>query len=162
MANQQKTKGTSFESGCVNYLRANALIDVARVPLHGRADNGDLEMTVHGHRITAECKCVERVSDALLAKFRLQATVESQNAGTDGAVLLQWRQGCGYRWAESANGYRAKSFGGNLAHMTVETLLMVVGATGEIQMHELAAQTWVTIPVAEFALLARDWGSDGN
>ena len=162
MPNASKHKGSDFESGCVNYLRANALIDVARVPLHGRQDNGDLEMTVHGHRITAECKCVERVSDALLAKFRLQTTVESQNAGTDGAVLLQWRQGCGYRWAESANGHRAKSFGGNLAHMTVETLLMVVGATGEIEMHELAAQTWVTMPVAEFALLARDWGADGE
>ena len=162
MSSAQKTKGTSYESGCVNYLRANALIDVARVPLHGRADNGDLEMTVHGHRITAECKCVERVSDALLAKFRLQATVESQNAGTDGAVLFQWRQGCGYRWAESPGGYRAKSFGGNIAHMTVETLLKVIGATGDIEMHELAAQTWVTIPMAEFALLARDWSHDGK
>lgn len=88
VANPSKHKGSDFESGCVNYLRANALIDVARVPLHGRADNGDLEMTVHNHRITAECKCVERVSDALLARFRLQTTVESQNAGTDGAVLL--------------------------------------------------------------------------
>lgn len=162
MPNASKHKGSDFESGCVNYLRANALIDVARVPLHGSADCGDLEMVVHGHRLTAECKCVERVSDALLAKFRLQATVESQNAGTDGAVLLQWRQGCGYRWAESSGGYRAKSFGGNIAHLTIETLLMAIGATGEVEMHELAAQTWVTMPMAEFALLARDWGEDGD
>lgn len=161
MTNPSKHKGTDFESGCVNYLRANALIDVSRVPLHGRDDNGDLLLVVHGHRLTAECKCVERVSDALLAKFRLQATVESESAGTEGGVLFQWHPGKGYRWSEGPGGYRAKSFGGNLAHMTVETLLMVIGATGDIQMHELAAQTWVTVTMQEFALLARDWGEDG-
>ena len=162
MANPSKHKGSDFESGCVNYLRANARIEVHRVPLHGREDMGDLTMTIHGRTIVGECKCVERVTGAMLASFKLQATVEAQSAGADGAVLFQWRPGKGYRWAETANGYRARSFGENVAHMTVETLLRVIGATGDIQMHELAAQTWVALPMAEFALLARDWGSDGE
>lgn len=160
MANPSKHKGSDFESGCVNYLRTNAQIEVERVPLHGRADMGDLRMVIHGRQVTAECKCVERVTDALLAQFRLQATVEASNAGSEGAVLLQWRPGKGYRYSERQDGYRAKSFGANLAHMTVETLLRVIGATGEIEMSELAAQTWVTIPMSEFALLARDWGEE--
>lgn len=157
MSNPAKKKGTQFESSCVNYLSAMTGIVVWREAPHGAKDEGDLRMVVHGHVLTAECKCVERVTPKMLAEFRLQATVEAANAGTDGGVLLQWRQGKGYRWDAGPGGQRAKSFGENLAHMTLETLLLVAGLEGTIPDPEDAG-VWATITMEDFALLVADRG----
>ena len=156
MANPSKHKGTDFESGCVNYLRTVAGVEASRMPLHGSADVGDLSLTIHGRRFTAECKCVERKSANDVARFRLQATVESQNAGTDGGILLMWRKGKGYRWAASPTGTRAKSFGENDVQMTYETLMKVSGARGDIAVPEHALDTWVSISMADFALMCME------
>lgn len=151
-----KHRGTDYESACVNYLRVMAGIDVSRVALSGAADKGDLLAAIHGRPITIECKRVERVTPSDLAKFKLQTTVESQNAGTDGGVLLMWRKGKGYRWDASSTGQRAKSFGDNVAWMTVETLLKVIGAEGDIGVPDHALDTWVCMSMADFAFVSAD------
>lgn len=157
MGNENSHIGTTFETAVRNYLAANACIDVRREVKHGAKDQGDLRATVHGHSCVIECKRVERATPKLMADWRLQTTVEQQNAGADMGVLVTWRKGKGYRWDASPTGQRAKSFGENLAHMTVETLLMLIDAKGEVAAHELALQTWVTLPLSEVAVNARDW-----
>lgn len=156
MANAPKKKGTQFETSCVNYLRAIAGIEARREALHGSEDIGDLALVIHGRPFTAECKCVESVSTTTLAKFRLQTTVESMRAGSDGGILLQWIPGKGYRWDASPDGERAKSFGENVAHMTIETLLLVAGATGELDIDAEVAQTWVALTMKDLAILAME------
>ena len=157
MGNPAKHMGTDYESACVNYLRTVAGIEVARVAPGGAKDRGDLLAAIHGRPITIECKRVERVTPSALAEFRLQTTVESQNAGTEGGVLLMWRKGKGYRWDASPTGQRAKSFGENVATMTVETMLKVMGAEGDVGMPSHALDTWVTMAMADFALCASEW-----
>lgn len=159
MSNPAKKKGTQFESSCVNYLRAQAGAEVWRKAQHGTKDEGDLTLITHGRELAVECKCVERMTTKLLAQFRLQATVEAQRAGADCGVLLTWRPGKGYRWDASPSGERAKSFGENLAHMTVETLLKASGATGDVAMDEVALGTWVTMTLADFALVVAEVAS---
>lgn len=156
MANPAKKKGTQFESSCVNYLRAIAGVEVTREALHGNRDEGDLRMVAHGRRFACECKCVERVTPRTMAEFRLQTTVEAANAGAVGGILLQWRQGKGYRWDASPDGERAKSFGDNMAHMTVETLMQLTGATGELDIDAEVAQTWVTTTIKDLAIMAME------
>ena len=153
MANPSKHKGTDFESGCVNYLRSCG-IECERVALHGSRDHGDFRLVVGGREFTAECKCVERVSDSDLARFRLQATVESDNAGTEGGVLFQWRKGKGYRWDASPTGQRAKSFGDNIAHMTVGTMLALCGMDDDIGLDGADLGTCVTMRLCDFVELA--------
>ena len=157
MSNQPKKKGTQFETSCVNYVRAVAGVECERVALHGSRDEGDLRMVTHGREFAVECKAVERMGEATLAQFRLQATVEAQNAGAAGGILVTWRRGKGYRWDASPTGQRAKSFGENLAHMTLETALMVAGATGDVAMPDRAADTWVTMSLSDLAIMAREW-----
>lgn len=156
MSNPPKKKGTQFETSCANYLRAIAGIEARREALHGTHDHGDLALVIHGHRFIAECKCVERVTPKEMASFRLQTTVEANNAGSEGGILLQWRPGKGYRWDASPNGERTKSFGENLAHMTIETLIRLTGATGYLDMDAEAAQTWVTIAMRDLAIIAME------
>lgn len=156
MANPPKKKGTEFESAVRNYLGIVGGIDVWRESPHGSRDEGDLRMVVHGRRLVGECKCVERVTPKMLAEYRLQTVVETANANADGGVLFQWRQGKGYRWDAKPDGQRAKSFGENLAHMTLETLLLVSGATGELDIDAEVAATWVTVSLADFAIMAME------
>ncbi len=156
MSNPPKKKGTQFETSCANYLRAIAGIEARREALHGTHDHGDLALVIHGRPYTAECKCVERVTPKELATFRLQTTVEANNAGSDGGILLQWRPGKGYRWDASPDGERAKSFGENLAHMTIETLIRLTGATGEMEIDAEVAKTWVTVSMRDLAIIAME------
>ena len=153
MGNPSKHKGTDFESGCVNYMRSFG-IPCERVPLHGSKDHGDLRFTVGGLDFTGECKRVERVSDAELAKFRLQTQVESDNAGTEGGVLFVWRKGKGYRWDASPTGQRSKSFGQNVAHMTVGTLLAVCGHEWDDDLDDYVLRVWVSMPLWQLVDLA--------
>lgn len=155
MSNPPKKKGTAWESACVNYLSAVAGIEVWRAAPHGIKDEGDLRMMVHGHVLAAECKCVERVTPKTMASFRLQTIVEADRAGAEGGVLLQWRPGKGYRWDASPDGQRAKSFGENLAHMTIDTLLLIAGVEAETPDRETAAK-WVTLSMADFAWLVAE------
>ena len=154
---EQTHVGTTFETGVRVYLQTHALIDVRREVKHGNRDEGDLHATIHGHSAVVECKRVERVTPKLLAEYKLQTEVERRNAGADMGILVTWRKGKGFRYDEKPTGTRAKSFGENVAHMTVETLLMLTDAKGEVEMHELALGTWVSMPLSEMAVLARDW-----
>lgn len=155
MSTPQKKKGTMWESSCVNYLSAVAGIEVWRAAPHGIKDEGDLRMMVHGHVLAAECKCVERVTPELLKNYRHQTLVEAGFAGAEGGVLLQWRKGKGYRWDASPDGQRAKSFGENLAHLTIDTLLLIAGIEAEAPDRETALK-WVTLSMADFAWLVAE------
>lgn len=160
MTNRASHDGTDFESGVRNYLAANACIDVRREVKHGSRDQGDLRATIHGHSCVIECKRVERITPKLLADYKLQTEVERQNAGAEMGILVTWRKGKGFRFDAKPTGTRAKSFGENVAHMTVESLLMLIDAKGTIEAHELALQTWVSLPLAEVAVNAREWESE--
>lgn len=158
MTNRAGHDGTDFESAVRNYLSETAGIDVRREVKHGSRDEGDLRAVIHGLDAVIECKRVERVTPALMARYRLQTVVERDNAGADMGVLVMWRRGKGFRYAATPDGQRAKSFGENVALMTVETLLMLADARGDVSVPEHALRTWVSMGLQDFALLARDWG----
>jgi len=157
MTNRSGHDGTDFETGVRNYIANVAGIEVRREPKHGSKDQGDLHAIIHHDLVAIECKRVERVTPKLLASYKLQATVEAHNAGAKYGVLVMWRKGKGFRWDASPAGQRAKSFGENVVWLTVESLLMMSGATGSIDIEEHVAETWVSMDLADAALLMRDW-----
>lgn len=157
MTNRAGHDGTDFETGVRNYLAEVAGIDVRREVKHGSRDEGDLRATVHGRRTVIECKRVERVTPKMLATYKLQTTVEVANAQADMGVLVMWRKGKGFRYDASLTGSRAKSFGENVAWMTVETLLRLGDARGDVEMATEVAETWVSMALIDVALLMRDW-----
>ena len=162
MANRAGHDGTDFESGVRNYLADEAGIEVRREVKHGSRDEGDLRATIHGLQAVIECKRVERITPRLMADYRLQTTVERDNAGANLGVLVTWRKGKGFRYAATPDGQRAKSFGDNVAHMDVGTLMELVGA-GFDGVPDRALREWVSMDLSAFARLAKDMegGSDG-
>lgn len=154
---RQTHDGTDFETGVRVYLEEVAGIDVRREPKHGAKDQGDLHAKIHGYDAVIECKRVDRVTSKMLATYKLQTTVETANAGADFGVLVMWRRGKGFRYDEKPTGTRAKSFGENVAFMTLESMLLAGGAKGDIEVGEHVTDTWVSVSLADFALIARDW-----
>lgn len=157
MTNRAGHDGTDFETGVRVYLAETAGIEIRREVKHGSRDEGDLRATIHGLDVIIECKRVERVTPKLLASYRLQTVVERDNAGADAGVLVMWRRGKGFRYDEKPTGTRAKSFGENVAMMTVETLLKVSGAKGEVELEDVVLDTWVSMSLLDLALIAREW-----
>lgn len=157
MANRAGHDGTDFETGVRVYLSEVAGIDVHREVKHGNRDEGDLHATIHGRKAIVECKRVERVTPKMLASYKLQTVVEATNAGADYGILVMWRKGKGFRFDAKPTGSRAKSFGENLCWMTVETLLMLGDAKGDVTMGEHVADTWVCMDLLDAALLMREW-----
>lgn len=158
MVNRAGHDGTDFESGVRAYLAEQAGIEVRREVKHGNRDEGDLRATIHGRSAVIECKRVERVTPKLLATYKLQTVVERDNAGADLCILVMWVPGKGFRYSENPSSQRAKSFGGNVALLTIDSLLMVSDARGDVALPGFALDTWVSMSLQDLALLARDWG----
>lgn len=157
MTNRAGHDGADFETGVRVWLSEHAGIDVRREVKHGSRDEGDLRATIHGKTAVIECKRVEKVTPKLLATYRLQTKVEQANAGADMGILVMWRKGKGFRYDQSRTGSRAKSFGENVAWMTVETLLMLADAKGDVALRDFALDTWVCMSLLDLALLAMEW-----
>ena len=153
-----KDLGTAYETANVAYARERTGDSrIERRAQHGSRDMGDVYgIRAHGHEGIMECKRVERLTDALLDRFKAQALAERGNADADFVLLSVWRKGKGYRWASSPTGTRAKSFGENDVQMTYETLMKVSGARGDISVPEHALDTWVSISMADFALMCME------
>ena len=86
MSNPSKAKGTSFESACVDYFRANGYPNCERRALAGALDKGDLT----GIPVVVECKNVKAIN---LAAFVDEAVVEATNAGAPLGIAVIKRRG---------------------------------------------------------------------
>lgn len=156
MPNRAGHDGTDFESGVRNYLAEVAGIDVRREVKHGVRDEGDLRAAIHGYQVAIECKRVERVTPALLASYKRQTLLERDNAGAAFGLLVMWRKGKGFRYAATASGTRSRSFGENVCWATVEALLMLGGAQGNVAITDEMRGTWVSMALADAAALMRE------
>jgi len=86
VANPSKTKGTSWESAVVAYLRTHGFPYAERRALGGANDKGDIA-GVPG--VVLECKSVKSIT---LSTFVDELHVEMRNAGVDvGAVVIKRR-----------------------------------------------------------------------
>ena len=134
-----KALGTDYETANVVYARERTGDErIERRAMHGSRDMGDVYgIRAHGHEGIMECKRVERLSDALLDKFKAQALAERDNADADFVLLSVWRKGKGYQARE---GKAPKSFGENVCYVTIEDLLKIAGGRG--------MGTWVCLPLA--------------
>ena len=134
-----KALGTDYETANVVYARERTGDErIERRAMHGSRDMGDVYgIRAHGHEGIMECKRVERLSDALLDKFKAQALAERDNADADFVLLSVWRKGKGY---QARDGKAPKSFGENVCYVTIEDLLKIAGGRG--------MGTWVCLPLA--------------
>lgn len=148
MANPSKDLGTKFESATVAYLRERTGDGrIERRALHGSYDMGDVYgIMAHGHVGIAECKRVERMTASLLDAWKRQALDERYNADADFVLLVVWRRGKGY---QARGGKAPASFGENLCYVTVEDVLKIGGAVGDIAMAQEALDTWVCLPLSD-------------
>lgn len=148
MANPSRDLGTKFESATVAYLRERTGDSrIERRAPHGNHDMGDVYgIRAHGYEGIAECKRVERLSADRLDKFKRQAVDERFNADADFCLLIVWRRGKGY---QARDGKAPKSFGENVCYMTVEDLLKVSGAVGNVAVPEEALAKWVSAPLKD-------------
>ena len=140
-----KDLGTAYETANVAYARERTGDGrIERRAQHGAHDMGDVYgIRAHGHEGIMECKRVERVSDALLDRFKEQALNERDNADADFVLLSVWRRGKGYK---AVGGKAPKSFGENVCYVTIEDLLKMAGGRG--------MGTWVCLPLgAAFDLI---------
>jgi hypothetical protein len=150
MANPNKDLGTKFETATVAYLRERTGDSrIERRAMHGNRDMGDVYgIRAHGYEGIAECKRVERLTADRLDKFKRQALDERGNADADFVLLIVWRRGKGY---QARDGKAPKSFGENVCYLTLEDLLKVSGATGDVAIAEEALGKWVCLPLADAA-----------
>lgn len=134
-----KDLGTAYETANVAYARERTGDErIERRAQHGSRDMGDVYgIRAHGHEGIMECKRVERVSDALLDRFKEQALNERDNADADFVLLSVWRRGKGY---QTRDGKAPKSFGENVCYVTIEDLLKIAGGRG--------MGTWVCLPLS--------------
>lgn len=148
MANRSKDVGVKFESATVAYLRERTGDSrIERRAQHGSHDMGDVYgIRAHGYEGIAECKRVERLTAYELDKFKHQAIDERYNADADFVLLIVWRKGKGY---QARNGKAPASFGENVCWVTVEDLLKVSGAAGNIRVPEEALAKWVSAPLVD-------------
>lgn len=140
-----KALGTDYETANVVYARERTGDErIERRAMHGSRDMGDVYgIRAHGHEGIMECKRVERLSDALLDRFKAQALAERGNADADFVLLSVWRKGKGY---QARDGKAPKSFGENVCYVTIEDLLKIAGGRG--------MGTWVCLPLrAAFDLI---------
>ena len=140
-----KALGTDYETANVVYARERTGDGrIERRAMHGSRDMGDVYgIRAHGHEGIMECKRVERLSDALLGRFKEQALAERGNADADFVLLSVWRKGKGY---QARDGKAPKSFGENVCYVTIEDLLKIAGGRG--------MGTWVCLPLgAAFDLI---------
>ena len=140
-----KALGTDYETANVVYARERTGDErIERRAMHGSRDMGDVYgIRAHGLEGIMECKRVERLSDALLDKFKAQALAERGNADADFVLLSVWRKGKGY---QARDGKAPKSFGENVCYVTIEDLLKIAGGRG--------MDTWVCLPLgAAFDLI---------
>ncbi len=134
-----KDLGTAYETANVAYARERTGDSrIERRAQHGSRDMGDVYgIRAHGHEGIMECKRVERLSDALLDRFKEQALNERDNADADFVLLSVWRKGKGY---QARDGKPPKSFGENACWLTIEDLLKIAGGRG--------MGTWVCRPLS--------------
>lgn len=107
MTNPSKNKGTSWETACVRYFRANGFPQAERIALAGAYDMGDIRVT---SGLIAECKNHKVVTDNLIHEWQAETIAEKRNAGADKAWLIIKRAGkanvadamC---WEQNAWGY---------------------------------------------------------
>ena len=93
MANKSKAKGTKYETSVTNYFNEWCGEKVCeRVVLHGNRDHGDLRLYVADLVLAVECKWREKYpNDAEESDFRKQTITETENAKTDGGILVMNR-----------------------------------------------------------------------
>ena len=111
---KQKQKGSRFEQQAADYL-SRVLGDdrIERRALNGTNDRGDIAgVTIRGKRTVIECKNARRME---LAAWIDEAEAERANDDAEFAVVVHKRRGCG-----------EKSFGGNYATMSLETLASII------------------------------------
>lgn len=88
-----REKGTRWESAVARWLTERLGREVAREPLHGSRDVGDLRgLTVRGRELAVECKdCREvRAQDWLR-----QAEAEAGNRGAEAGIVVYHLAGVG-------------------------------------------------------------------
>ena len=116
---KERRKGATFEQQTSDYL-ACVLEDkrIERRVMGGTNDRGDVSgVYIRGKRTVIECKNCKRME---LAKWLDEAEVERANDDAEFAIVVHKRKGCG-----------EKSFGGNYATMSLETLAAIIaGARG--------------------------------
>lgn len=116
---KERRKGSSFEQQTVDYL-ARVLEDrrIERRTMGGTNDRGDVSgVFIRGRRAVIECKNCKRME---LAQWLDEAEEERANDDAEFAIVVHKRRGCG-----------EKSFGGNYATMSLETLAAIMaGARG--------------------------------
>ena len=116
---KSKTKGTSFESDCVEYMQRRLGDDrIERRALNGVKDRGDVSgVYVRGRRCVVECKNHAR---AELAAWVDEALEEKGNDGAEFAVVMHKRKGCG-----------KKGFGKTYVTMTLDDFLAIIAGGHE-------------------------------
>lgn len=116
---KERRKGSAFEQQTVDYL-ARVLEDrrIERRTMGGTNDRGDVSgVFIRGRRAVIECKNCKRME---LAQWLDEAEEERANDDAEFAIVVHKRRGCG-----------EKSFGGNYATMSLETLAAIIaGARG--------------------------------
>ena len=116
---KERRKGSAFEQQTVDYL-ARVLEDrrIERRTMGGTNDRGDVSgVFIRGRRAVIECKNCKRME---LAQWLDEAEEERVNDDAEFAIVVHKRRGCG-----------EKSFGGNYATMSLETLAAIIaGARG--------------------------------
>ena len=111
---KERRKGSAFEQQTVDYL-ARVLEDrrIERRTMGGTNDRGDVSgVFIRGRRAVIECKNCKRME---LAQWLDEAEEERGNDDAEFAIVVHKRRGCG-----------EKSFGGNYATMSLETLAAIM------------------------------------
>jgi hypothetical protein len=128
MSNPAKQKGTSFETLCVNFLKAKGFLNVFRPALTGKGDTGD----INGIEVLTQPHCGP-------ANVGKKAIIQCKNQRT--LKLPEWMRATKEQAARVApdtlgilvvkrNGAGAKAVGQNYAIMELEdlaTLLLEAG-----------------------------------
>ena len=91
---KQRTKGTSFETQVIDYLRMRLGDDrIERRACSGANDRGDIAgVYLHGKPVVLECKNRREMK---LASWMEEAEEERGNADAEFAFVVHKRKGCG-------------------------------------------------------------------
>lgn len=132
--NRSKSKGTRYETRCVDQLRARLGDDrIHRKALAGQKDKGDIGgIFAHGHEGIAECKDAKQQR---LGEWMAQTVRERENANVDFAVLLVHEPGNG-----------EARFMRDSAYMQLRDLLIVSGID-YATLWEDSLDLWVRVDV---------------
>lgn len=137
---RSKSKGTSFETMCVEYLRRR-LDDsgIERRALHGNRDMGDIYgIETHGCKGIAECKNHKSWSKADMVRWRAQTVAERENAGADFALLIVHKNGCG-----------RTRIGESHCHMQVRDLERICGGSFTCLYGDSAKDMWICMTLED-------------